>query len=311
MSALSFSDTKVSIHRPRTAVVVSTYNGACHIDAQLDSILAQDLKPDLVIVRDDGSSDDTVTLLREYVLKGEIQLIEGQNLGVVGSFLSVLSEVPSDIDYVFLSDQDDVWHSDKISRAVSCLEEIGQAKPCYYCAEYTFCDAQMNRGERSHLLRGEVDFAHMLFENPTSGNTCALNRPLLELVLRGGSLDVYCHDWWMGLVASALGTVVHDDFDSLDYRRTGSNASPTGMGFFQLLRYRLLTFFKKGEFSKISKQLKRLYDLYADNMSASNREILYRFTCGNRFMKAFMPIRLRQKLIDDIVLRVLFMFGFL
>lgn len=311
MQTLLSFDNKNIIQRPRIAVVMSTYNGAEHIKEQLDSILIQDMKPDFVIVRDDGSSDDTVPLLREYVDAGAIQLIEGHNLGVVGSFLNALSAVPADVDYVFLSDQDDVWHVNKISRAVFCLEKIGQSEPCYYCAEYTFCDARMNRGERSHLLRNEANLAHMLYENPTSGNTCAINRPLLDLVVQAGSRGVYCHDWWLALVASALGYVIHDDFDCLDYRRTGSNASPTGMGFFRLLRYRMLTFFKKGEFSKITEQINRLYELYAYKMSTQKRDLLARFVYGNRLMKIFVPFRLRQKIIDDIVLRVLFLLGLL
>lgn len=296
---------------PVVAVVMSTYNGAEHVKDQLDSIFDQILKPDYVIVRDDGSSDRTLDSLRPYASTGAIQLVEGINLGVVGSFLDGLAHVPAGVDFVFLSDQDDVWHKDKISRAIALVAGFDQSKPLYYCAEYTFCDAQMHKGERSHLLNGDVDLSHLMYENPTSGNTCLINRVLLDIVVSAGSKDVYCHDWWLALVASALGSVVHDDFDCLDYRRTGSNASPTGMSFFGLLRYRINTFFKKGDFDKISSQLNRLFELYGQLMIPSNRAKVQRFVRGNRFSKAVTPYRLRQKLTDELALRLFFLFGLL
>lgn len=294
---------------PSIAVVMSTYNGADHVIEQLESVLSQDVGELSVYVRDDGSTDGTLSLLAPYERRGDIVLVRGENLGVVGSFLELVSLVPEDVEYVALCDQDDVWHHDKLSRALSVLGSRPGDLPRVYCSEYVFCDAQMVRQGRSHLNRTGVSFAKMLFENVTSGNTMVLNRVLVALVREAGREGVYCHDWWIALVASALGEVVYDDFCSLEYRRTGSNASPTGSSGLALLRYRLRTFLAAGELSCVSEQLGKLDSCFGAQLSPERRSLLGRFLSGGRVKKALAPVRLRQKLPDELALRALFLAG--
>lgn len=294
----------------KVAVVMSTYNGAEHVAEQLDSILGQKTDADLsIIVRDDGSSDDTVHILRRYAEQGSITLIEGKNAGVVGSFLEAIAVVPPDVEFVSLCDQDDVWHEDKIARALEVLGPKDQTIPQLYCSEYIFCDANMNPQERSHLNRTGVDFAKMLYENMVSGNTTVINRRLADLVNEAGREGVYCHDWWIALVATALGELTFDDFASLEYRRTGSNASPTGSGGLSLLRYRVKTFFEAGQLSCITRQLAKLDSAFGDQMDAEKRALLRRFLKGGRLAKAFAPVKLRQKPAEELALRLLFLLG--
>ncbi|WP_273382247.1 glycosyltransferase family 2 protein [Enorma phocaeensis] len=291
------------------AVVMSTYNGAVHLREQVESVLAQDYPSLELIVRDDGSSDGTVEILEEYEHAGALRLIRGENRGVVGSFLDGIAQAPPNAAFVALCDQDDVWHSDKISRAVAVLSTRDNAIPQMYCSEYMFCDADMNPRERSHLNRIGVGFPTMLYENMVSGNTVVINRKLADLIAAAGREGVYTHDWWLGLVATALGELTYDDFVSLEYRRTGSNASPTGTSAWNILRYRVRTFFKGEQLRDITVQLRRLYDLYADKMPAQRRRLLERFLFGGRAAKALVPVRLRQKPIEELALRVLFLMG--
>ena len=291
---------------------MSTYNGANHVAAQLDSVLAQDVTKvaDLsVYVRDDGSRDDTREILQDYADKGLIHFLPGENLGVVGSFLDVLGVVPEDADYVALCDQDDVWHADKLSRALFVLGEKDQSIPQLYCSEYVFCDAEMNPQGRSHLNQTGVDFNKMLYENMVSGNTTVINRTLADAVVGAGRDGVYCHDWWLALVACALGELTYDDFASLDYRRTGSNVSPTGSGGLSLLHYRLKTFFGNDELKNITAQLQKLDENFGEQMAPEKRETLRRFLDGGRFAKAFAPVKLRQKMPEELAVRLLFLAG--
>lgn len=296
--------------RPSVAVVMSTYNGAAHVAEQLDSVLAQDARDraDLsVYVRDDGSRDGTLEVFEPYERRGDIELIRGENLGVVGSFLALLAAVPESVDYVALCDQDDVWHADKLSRALSVLGKKDPTLPQLYCSEYTFCDAEMRPTGRSHLNRIGVSFPTMLFENMVSGNTTVINRALVRCVVEAGRAGVYCHDWWLALVACALGELTYDDFSSLEYRRTGSNASPTGSGGLALLRYRLRTFFEKGELANITGQLEKLRTCFGDELAPDKRRLLDRMLDGGCLAKAFVPVRLRQKPLEEFALRVLFL----
>ena len=301
----------MSQERPSIAVVMSTYNGAEHVAEQLESVLAQDVGDVAVYVRDDGSTDGTLDVLGGYERAGRIVLMRGDNLGVVGSFLEALSAVPGDFDYVALADQDDVWHEDKLSRALSVMAGRPGAAPVLYCSEYVFCDADMVPQGRSHLNRTGVCFEKMLYENVTSGNTMVLSRGLVDLVTGAGSEGVYCHDWWIALVASALGEIVYDDFCSLEYRRTGSNASPTGSSGLALLRYRVRTFFSGDGLGRVTEQLRKLERCFGDRLDGPKRELLGRFLRGGRLSKALAPVRLRQGVAGELALRLMFLLGML
>ena len=301
----------MSTTSPSIAVVVAAYNGESHIAEQLDSILAQDCPNVHVVVRDDGSSDGTLDVLRPYEERGEVTVIAGENVGVMRSFISLVSLVAPEYDYVALSDQDDVWHPDKLSRAVSLLEGQDGSIPQLYCSEYVYCDSDMKPGKRSHLNRIGVSFDTMLYENMVSGNTCVMNRALAMLIAQAGPEGVYCHDWWIGLVACALGNLTFDDFASLDYRRTGRDTSPSGTSGVRLFLRRFNTFFKNGELKRIDLQLRRLEALYSNQLAPERRATLGVFLHGNRLRKAFVPKRLRQKLGDELVVRLLFLVGLL
>lgn len=301
----------MSASAPSIAVVMSTYNGEAYLAQQLDSVLAQDASDVVVYVRDDGSSDGTVGVLEEYERRGDITLERGENEGVVASFLDLIATVPRDFDYISLCDQDDVWHPDKLSRAVGVLGTRDNSIPQLYCSEYYFCDERMVRGEKSRHDRVGVGFPTMLYDNMVSGNTTVINRSLADRIIAAGREGVYTHDWWLGLVATSLGGLTYDDFASLEYRRTSSNASPTGSGGLSLLRYRLRTFFGKGQLACVTTQLERLYGLYAGEMSSEKRELLERFLQGGRLYKVFAPVRLRQTIGGEVALRLLFLLGLL
>ena len=95
-------------------VLMSSYNGAVFLREQLDSILSQTLLQDKgweigITVRDDGSTDQTCEILREYSEKfSELSFYEGENMGVIRSFFELIRNVPDDVDVIALSDQDDV-----------------------------------------------------------------------------------------------------------------------------------------------------------------------------------------------------------
>ena len=294
---------------PTIAVVMSTYNGADHLAEQIDSVLAQDVQNLVLYVRDDGSSDSTTSILSSYEREGKLIFIQGENKGAVGSFLELIGLVPTDIPYIALCDQDDVWHVDKLSRALSIIPTKPQDIPQLYCSEYMFCDAEMHQQGRSCLNQIGVDFPKMLFENMVSGNTVVINRPLADAVNAAGREGVYCHDWWLALLAAALGEITFDDFSSLEYRRTGSNVSPTGSGGLALLKYRIRTFFQKGELNNVIDQLELLNHSFGDQLGPQKKKLLVRMLHGNRLSKAFVPVRLRQKRKEEFALRLLFLLG--
>ena len=297
--------------QPTVAVVMSTYNGKAFLSKQIESILSQDGVKVRLFVRDDGSTDGTVDLLRSYERKGMLALVQGENVGVAASFIAGISAVPHDVQLIALSDQDDIWHPDKLARAVACIAEKDQSVPQLYCSEYLFCDDEMRPLGRSHLNLIGVGFSTLLYETKVSGNTIVMNRTLADMAIAAGARDVYCHDWWLGLLAAAFGELTFDDFISLDYRRIRGSVSPTGANAVTLLRYRIKTFLNREELSKITAQLRRFYDAWGNRLPSEKKKLTERFLFGSRFAKAFAPVRLRQIMSEEIALRVLFLAGLL
>lgn len=294
---------------PVVAVAMSTYNGMPYIKEQLASLRAQEGVETRVYVRDDGSTDGTVEYLRERDAAGELTLIEGKNLGVVGSFIDAIAHVPEDIPYIALCDQDDVWHANKLSRALEVLQEGRQDIPRLYCSEYMFCDEDMNPTGRSHLNLIGVGFETLLYETKVSGNTAVFNRCLADLAVRAGAKDVFGHDWWLGLLAASMGELYFDDFVSLDYRRLNASVSPTGGSFLTILKFRIKAFVKGDQLSRITAQLKRFYEVFGDRLDPQKKALVERFVYGNRLQKAFAPVRLRQIGTEELALRLLFLMG--
>lgn len=106
----------------RISVVMTTYNGQKFIIDQLNSIKNQSRVPDEVIIIDDLSTDNTCDLIKEYITKNKLRnwklSVNKVNLGWKKNFINAMQLASGDI--IFLSDQDDIWMTDKIE----CMSEI-------------------------------------------------------------------------------------------------------------------------------------------------------------------------------------------
>ena len=99
----------------KVAILLATYNGEKYLREQIDSILKQNGVDLTLYVRDDGSTDGTIDLLKEYVVNTKaVKLDIGKNLGVGNSFMQLLYDCPNDFDFYAFSDQDDIWDENKL-----------------------------------------------------------------------------------------------------------------------------------------------------------------------------------------------------
>ena len=126
----------------RVVVLMSSYNGERYIRNQIDSICNQqgDFVLD-IIVRDDGSSDDTINILEEYANQGKVRWYTGQNLKPARSFIDLILNVCG-YDYYAFSDQDDFWYQDKIQCAIDWIK--GAKKPAIYFSNAEIADEKLN-----------------------------------------------------------------------------------------------------------------------------------------------------------------------
>ena len=198
---------------PRTFILLSTHNGAAHLRAQLDSLLAQTHTNWVLYWRDDASSDGTIELLNEFTeVVGDYRCTRinrpQERLWPAASFLTILRAAlpavgPSDL--VAFADQDDVWLPNKVLRASSALGDIDHELPALYCARLEVVDAQLRHLTETAITAANCRFPASLTQNIATGCTIMLNRRAAELVANSRPPAASPHDWWCYLVVTAAG----------------------------------------------------------------------------------------------------------
>jgi glycosyltransferase involved in cell wall biosynthesis len=220
---------------PRLVIVLSAYNGAQHIGAQIESIQAQSVTDWGLLVRDDGSADDTVGIVERFAcLDDRVRLCrDGRgNLGSAASF-GVLLEYAWECgaDFVALADQDDVWVPDKLERQLAVLVEhqaqFGPGHPALVHSDLAVVDKDLRPLHPSFLRRQRLEhvasnpMSRLLAQNFVTGCTIVLNRSLL-----GAAVPlprVVMHDWWLAQCAAAFGTLLFLPDATVQYRQHSAN----------------------------------------------------------------------------------------
>ena len=225
---------------PKVVVLMSTYNGERYVAEQLESILRQLPPSGTIIVRDDGSTDRTVISITA-IGDPRVAVVQGRNMGFGASFLTLLTMAPADADLVMFSDQDDVWLPCKITRAWQHLQSLA-GLPALYGSAQMLVDQHLRPLHATPPWPRGPSLVGALTENIITGCTAALNRPAFLLLRQAGApRQVRFHDWWMYLVVSAFGRVVHDDEPTLLYRQHSANHIGHGAGWFgrqrQIMRF--------------------------------------------------------------------------
>src|SRR5262245_33463585 len=108
---------------PKISIALCTYNGAKFLSSQLESYLVQTQMPDEVVVCDDRSNDQTVEILKAFAERAPFSvrvLVNDQNLGSTKNFEKAISLCSG--EFIFLSDQDDIWNPDKIEKMTAPFE---------------------------------------------------------------------------------------------------------------------------------------------------------------------------------------------
>lgn len=218
---------------PQVAVLLATHNGAAYIEAQLASLARQVGVRPVLHWGDDGSTDDTVTRLRaalttQHLAARAYPLAGGS---AAQSFLALVAQADSDAEYYAFCDQDDVWHADKLQRAVAALAAGERSQPALYCARTIYADAALTPCGESPLWPRAPGFCGALAQNIAAGNTIVMNRAAFNVLRTVADLPSPAHDWTAYLAVSALGgRIVFDPQPCLLYRQHGANVVGAGAG---------------------------------------------------------------------------------
>lgn len=302
-------------------VLLSSYNGEKYIREQIDSILAQENVAVKLLVRDDGSMDKTVEILKAYEEANDnIWVLYGENLGVIHSFFTLIEEA-EEAEFTAFADQDDVWLPEKLFRAVSALEEQKSELPLVYCSAKQLVDEQLNPlSQALHYNNVRPAFGNALVENMCTGCTCVINREMLQL-LKGRTPDfTVMHDFWIYLVGSCFGRVLYDKESYILYRQHSGNELGAASSLLENYKRRIKNF--KKHRGQLTRQAGELLRLYGKELSGDDKKLTANRTLAEELVQAKKDKKIRRKLVkegkvfrqrksDDGIMKVLLYFGLL
>lgn len=250
-------------------VLMSTYNGQKYLLEQLDSIIKQDNCEVEITVRDDGSSDGTLDILRMFS-KSNANLIyyEGENKRTAKSFIDLIDH-SDESEYYAFADQDDVWLKEKLSKAVSILEMDNKNLPILYCSNLVPVDENLNILKNKLLhKRMYLEYEDLLVQpSQIFGCTMVFNKKLRDIIVDADSPEKFLmHDLWVALVATGCGgKIILDDNAYILYRQHKDSQIGANISVKQRWNYRLHRIFSV-ERCSIADQAQSMIDCYGDKI---------------------------------------------
>lgn len=261
----------------KIAILLSTYNGEKYLETQINSLLNQTVANDIIIcVRDDGSNDNTLSVLKKYEANKNIRLQSGSNIGVVMSFFNLLESAP-DVDYYAFCDQDDYWLPNKVEVAISKLQCIEQ--PALYCSRKIIVDENLKELPRKDVepLFGFLDI--LMKRNIASGCTMVFNKALRKCFMHYHPTSDLSHDVWLFILGNFVGKVIYDRNSYILYRQHGDNVVGAIVGGFNYFMQRIknidFTFKRYAARDKASKYSTVLYNNYMEYLPNINKQRIY------------------------------------
>ncbi len=215
-------------------ILLASYNGQKYLNEMIDSLINQDYEDWHLVLSDDGSSDSTPEILESYSNRYPDKITHyrsGQRFGnAQDHFMHLLKEF-HDAPYIMFCDQDDVWHSDKISKTLAKMKEIEEnpKQPAMVHTDLRVVDGNLNVIDPSFMhfskLNGErLALNQLLIQNVVTGCTLMINNALACISVNNiPKSGIIMHDWWLALIAVACGKTGFLNEATIDYRQHGGN----------------------------------------------------------------------------------------
>lgn len=254
----------------KVLVLMSTFNGEKYIREQLESLIQQVGIELSILVRDDGSSDGTVDILKEYESKNLLTWYSGENLKSAHSFFDLIQKA-SRFDYYAFCDQDDVWEKEKLIRAIEKISKINKNIPTMYFSKAMLFDENLNEIKEGVYPTHSYSFGTALLRNNVTGCTVVFNSKLMEYAKKYTPNKVLMHDHWIYLLCLSLGgEVVYDPNSYIKYRQHANNVFGGRNRIIDLLK-RSSFFSNKGIRYKVAYEL---YQGYKNEIPVENLKTL-------------------------------------
>lgn len=224
------------------SVCVATHNGEKYIKQQLESILSQLSQDDEVVISDDGSTDDTLSIINE-INDSRIIVYQYQQPSktkhsheyVCRNFENALKHAKG--DYIFLSDQDDEWMPNKVE---VCMKDLQDHDMVLH--EFMHIDENENVIKPLHYNGTFRPHNYLLRVGKHYGCAMAFRRSVLDYALPFPK-HLLLHDYWIGILAETLGDFYFEEQPLLRYRIHLQNTSQTKNSLRFKLSYRMRTMY--------------------------------------------------------------------
>jgi len=295
-------------------ILLSTYNGENYLREQLNSYIAMEGYENIkVLIRDDGSTDGTKNILEEYKEVHGFEVIYGKNLGVNHSVKILIENCDMNCEYFAISDQDDVWLTHKISLSLEHMQNTDVNKPTVFASRTMLASERLNPLKEIPIIKYGVSFFNAMVQNVLPGHTQVLNRELLNILRKNDLTNVLVIDWWIYMVASAIGEVTVSNQITVLHRQHGKNAVGYEANIFKhyLLRAKRIL---AGDSYKLTQQLQTFYKQYESLISKEKEEEIRKFiycqkNIFSRLRYVFCSKIYRQTKFETFAMKILYVLG--
>lgn len=301
----------------KVIVLLSTFNGSKYIADQLDSILKQTYHNIKIVVRDDGSSDGTLSILEKFEIEfpSKVSILRGPNIGVISSFFALLKCADKDADFFCFCDQDDIWLSDKVERSLIFFNK--KKSPQMYFSSTNLVDENLNYLKVwPHILKRPPSFFNALVQNVAVGTTIMFNKATLNLITDKNvrATDIIMHDWWLYLCVSAFGEVFYDENPTILYRQHSSNVIGGNKDWISTLKKKWRSFIRHRGQKMLVRQAREFKKNYGSNMKGDKLVQLDLFISERKGLKKRINYLnqcnlYRQSKVEQFLLKILILLG--
>jgi glycosyltransferase involved in cell wall biosynthesis len=286
----------------KVLILLSTYNGEKYLRAQLISLLAQKNVEVHLLVRDDGSVDETVKIIKEFGTQFKsTTLVEEENIGSKNSFIKLLSlayNLKSKFDYYAFCDQDDIWLEDKLQSAVAKLNGVDQSKPMIYIGQTQLVDSGLNIIQTTRLNLN-CSFGESLVIYGATGCTEVFNYNLLEILASKSPTYFTMHDSWAYQVCLAVGGIaIFDSQPHILYRQHSSNVLGGRTSFYKTWKRRAFDFFIERGNAR-SKTAESILNDFDTKITLNNKVLLNQIVGYRQSLKKRIYLFFSKDIITD------------
>ncbi|MCE7041096.1 glycosyltransferase family 2 protein [Dyadobacter sp. CY312] len=281
---------------PLVSIVMATYNGERFLREQLDSLINQTYPNTEIVIVDDASTDGTIAILEEYVLSYKsIRLHKSEkNLGYIKNFEKGI--LLCEGEYIALSDQDDIWLPEKISKLMATRQDY----PLIYCNSELINAEGQSLGIKLTDIKNLVDFWSPV--NYVIGGTASGHAMLVKKSVIHQSLPLpllVTHDYWIGFVATFSGKLKFVDEVLVLYRQHGGNVVGVTAGAAKATKHRK----SKEERSEIArKRIRMMYEKCPEDLKEAKKvfhslvKSYQNFSLLNNFTRMMLFFKYRKEI---------------